>query len=249
MTAEDLLEPVERLVVDVLRRGDVGQEPLGRQPLLHRLRRGGGREDAGVAAASAVLQTPRHPADQLGRDVVVLLGDVLADPLTLDAAGGAGLLGVGQVDDDLDAPESLRDGPAAPAGPGLLDGRALARVGLDGLVRLSRLVLELLASQHELARRQLLGSLAEEATAQDVEPVTEPFDLVSAALQIGAELAMSWCAAARSSGSAAPCASAAATRLDMRRASSLCQVSRGSLVPGALLRARRVVGFHDLWTP
>ena len=140
--AEHLLQPVQRQVVGVLAHRDVGQEPRGGQALGQAFFGSRGGDDLGALAVE-VLARPRvdgtHVADHpgLGRDVVDLLADFLADAAERLAGGGVDLLVLGQVVQPLDPrPVGWNRLPLAPLGlaAGGGEGLGLSSVAGGGLV-------------------------------------------------------------------------------------------------------------------
>ncbi len=108
-----------------------------------------------MTLAGAVPQAVAGLADELGQDVVALLGDVLADLLAGDPAVGEGLPLLGDLDDDVDAQDVLQDGPAASPLPGLPGRGRLDRIGPFGRLGLVDLAFELLVGEREPVRRAL----------------------------------------------------------------------------------------------
>ena len=93
---EALLAAMQRNVILILVDDDLGQQARPRQALVDRLRRLGGDGHVAFAALAGVLDALVLDDEHLGRLVVVLLGRLDADLLTLVAALGAEPFGRGQ---------------------------------------------------------------------------------------------------------------------------------------------------------
>jgi hypothetical protein len=109
---------IERQAVGILRDGDMGQQPLGRNPCLDQMRRCGRLRHALAAAGTGIARPARHDHPEPRRNDVETFRYVLAD---LDPLGGTASLARWRVrlDYDLDALEMRGQLLARPRGTGL----------------------------------------------------------------------------------------------------------------------------------
>ena len=119
----DLGLPVERQMIGIFGDQNLGDGGLGRQAALDQPRRRRRLHDTVLASPAGVFGPPGDEHPELRRHDVQPLALVLADPVQLALAAGAGL--VVDVDDDLDPRQMRRQRSAvdrgacepAPAGP------------------------------------------------------------------------------------------------------------------------------------
>ena len=106
----DLRLPVQRQMVGIFGHQNLGDSGLGRQAALDQARRRQGLQDAVLATPAGIFGPPGNEHPELGWYDVQPLALVLADPVQLARAAGAGL--VVDVDDDLN-PRQVRRQRAA----------------------------------------------------------------------------------------------------------------------------------------
>ena len=109
----DLGLPVERQMVGIFGHQNLGDGGLGRQAALDQPRRRRGLHDTVLAGPAGVFGPPGDEHPELRRHDVQPLAHVLADPVQLALAAGAGL--VVDVDDDLDPRQMRRQRSAVDA--------------------------------------------------------------------------------------------------------------------------------------
>ena len=106
----DLRLPIERQVIGIFGDQHLGDGRLGRQSALDQPRRRRRLHDLVLAGSAGVFGPPRDDHPELRRHHVEPLAPVLADPVQIAPAAGAGL--VVDIDDDLD-PRQMRRQRAA----------------------------------------------------------------------------------------------------------------------------------------
>ena len=126
----DLRLAIERQVVGIFGDQNLGDRRLGRQAALDQPRGRGSLHDNVLAGAAGVFGPAHDDHAQLRRHDVQPLAHVLADPVQVVAAAGAGV--ILDVDDHLDAGKVRRQ--RAPVGPAL--GRARLTFGRSSLLLL-----------------------------------------------------------------------------------------------------------------
>lgn len=109
--------PVQRQMISIFGHQNLGDGSLGRQSALDQPRRSRRLHDAGLAGSAGVFGPPGDEDAEQCRHHIQPLALILADPVQLALAAGAGL--VVDVDDDLDPRQVRRQRPTI--------GAALAR--------------------------------------------------------------------------------------------------------------------------
>ena len=172
----DLGLPIQRQVIGIFGHQHLGDGRLGRQAALDQPRRRRRLHDTILAGPAGVFGPARDEHPELRRHDVEPLAHVLADPVQLALAAGAGL--VVDVDDDLD-PRQMRRQRAA-VGPALRGPRALARPEPTVSLLASSLAADLLdvfEAEQQLIFGQRLGPAAEAMPLQFLDDLAQPLVL------------------------------------------------------------------------
>jgi hypothetical protein len=174
--SEHRLLAVQRQRIDVLRHGDVGQQPGRSQALGDRLWRYRSDLDAGLALRARVLRPDVAQYLDRGGNDLELFGHFVTDGFERVAIESADLFVFGQIVDDFNARQHIRQRPAA---------ALLARVGGDGRFRdfihrgvVFRTVHRLgFIEQPELVDRNPLTACAEALVLESPDVLFEGADL------------------------------------------------------------------------
>ena len=167
--------PVQRQMIGIFGHQHLGDGGLGRQSALDQPGRSRRLHDAILARSAGVFGPPGDEHPELRRHHVQPLAPVLADPVQLALATGAGL--VVDVDDDLDPRQMRRQRSAVDAALAsprrAAIGRALVLLCLTGC----RDLLDVFQAQQHLLLGQRLRPAAKAMPLQLLDDLTQPLAL------------------------------------------------------------------------
>jgi len=171
-TAQHLSLAVERRMIGVFADQHMGNGPLGRQPTLDQVGRRFGLADPTLAGRAGVFGAHRHDDPQLGGDDVEPFRAILADPLHLATAAGAG--SVVRLDDRLDPGQVLGQIAKIASGlVGLFARRVILQLGLMFL-GLGHRHFEVFKAKLAFVRGELFRLLAIKRVAQFPDQMFQP---------------------------------------------------------------------------